>query len=98
MSTDGTHVEVFHVPPQIMLHPDVDDMLHDHALGLAHGKGLIPVGPIFITHKMVEGTGMSLQEGVAMGVNSLQGLAATAAGLGAQLVEVTASMMVGSKL
>ena len=93
-----THTEVFHVPPQILLHPEVDNMLHDHALGLAHAKGLIPVGPILIEHKLVQRTGLSLQEGVAMGVNSLETLAATAAGLGMEVVEVTASMLIGSKL
>lgn len=93
-----THTEVFHVPPQILLHPEADAMLHDHALGLAHAKGLIPVGPIFIEHKLVQQTGIALAEGEKMAVNDLRMLAATAAGLGMEVVEVTASMMIGSKL
>lgn len=93
-----THTEVFHVPPQILLHPEWESMAHDHALTLAHAKNIIPVGPIHIETQMVSSTGMSLHEGVAMGVNSLEALAATAAGLGAQIVEVRATMLVGSRL
>lgn len=93
-----TLVVVFHVPPQILLNPEWEAMAHDHALGLAHEQGVIPVGPILIETEIKHSTGMSLQEGIAMGVNSLAGLAATAAGLGMEIVEVKASMLVGSRL
>lgn len=99
MDDSGETLEViFHVPPQILLHPDWESMAHDHALGMAHERGVIPVGPILITTELKTTTGLSLQEGMAMGVNSLAGLAATAAGLGLEIVEVKASMLIGSRL
>lgn len=89
---------VFHVPPQILMDPQWEAMAHDHALGLAHKAGVIPIGPILIETELKRSTGLSLQEGVKMGLNSLEGLAATAAGLGMEIVEVTASMLIGSRL
>jgi hypothetical protein len=94
MEDTGETLKVsFFVPPQILLHEQWDDMAHDHALKLAHEQGVIPVGPILIETELVEQTG--LQEGVPM---SLNGMAAAAAGLGLQVVKVTASMLVGSRL
>lgn len=98
MADDDTYTVTFHVPPQILLHEEWEAMAHDHALGMAHAAGVIPVGPILITTELKRTTGISLVEGMAMGVNSLGALAATAAGLGLEVAEVTASMMIGSRL
>lgn len=91
--TGETFTVTFFVPPQILLHEEWEAMAHDHALGMAHEAGVIPVGPILIETEMVRQTGLT--EGVPM---SLNGMAATAAGLGLEIVKVTASMLVGSRL
>lgn len=95
--TGETFVAKFHVPPQILLHPEWEDMAHDHALKMAHEQGIIPVGPIMIETEIKKMGGMS--EGKPMQVHSLSELLGTVAqGLGMEVVEVTATMMVGSRL
>lgn len=92
-----TFVAKFTVPPQILLHPEWEAMAHDHALGMAHEQGIIPVGPIIIETEIKKLGGMV--EGQPMQVHSLEELLGTVAqGLGMEVVEVTATMMVGSRL
>lgn len=95
--TGETFVAKFHVPPQILLHPEWEAMAHDHALGMAHQQGIIPVGPIMIETEIKKMGGMV--EGQPLQVHTLAELhAAVAQGLGMEIVEVTATMMVGSRL
>lgn len=89
-----TYTVTFHVPPQILLHPEWESMAWDHALKLAHENGVIPVGPIHIETKSSSAT-VGLVEGQPMLIHKM---AAAAAGLGLEVVEVTATMMVGSRI
>lgn len=92
-----TFVVKFNVPPQILLDPQWDAMAHDHALKMAHEQGVIPVGPIMIETETRKMGGMA--EGQPMQVHSMAELLGTVAqGLGMEVVEVTATMMVGSRL
>lgn len=92
--TGETFKAIFHVPPQILLHPEWEAMAHDHALKMAHEQGVIPVGPIMIETRLTSGQ-VGLVEGQPMLINRM---AAAASGLGMEVVEVTASMLVGSRL
>lgn len=91
--TGETFVVKFLVPPQVTLLPEWDAMAWDHALKLAHEQGVIPVGPIMIDLERKTGQAQ-LVEGQPIMINKLT----HAAGMGLEVVEVTATMMVGSRL
>lgn len=90
-----TYVVEFYVTPQQTMVDGFDNMAWDYALGKAHEAGVIPIGPIHIETELVKPPGAGfLEEGVPMRVQSM----ASALGLQQELVKVTASMMVGTRL
>lgn len=91
--TGDTFKVFFDVPVQVTLLPEFNDMAWDHALAAAHAAGVIPVGPIHIETETIKPSG--LVEGTPMQVASLAQLIA---GGGLDVVRVTATMMVGSRL
>lgn len=82
----GTVVVEFFVPPQLLLHDEWESMAHDHALGMVHQRGIIPVGPSHVTTEKVP-PGEQLTPGIPLAVNPLMG----------EVVRVRVEFMVGTQ-
>lgn len=89
-----TFVVEFFVTPQQTMAEDFDKAAWDHALAMAHKNGVIPIGPIHIETELVKNElPAGLTEGQSMRVHSMmQALSPQ------ELVKVTATMMVGTRL
>lgn len=93
--TGETFKVEFFVTPQQTLVEDFNSQAWDYALAQAHKQGVIPIGPIHIETELVKPEPPpGLTEGQAMRVHSMM----EALGGNQELVRVTATMMVGTRL
>lgn len=107
---DGVFTLKFQAPRQLLLHDDFDAMVWDECLRQAHAAGVMPVGPILVTHSEIEDAPpkpSELREGESMKERMerwqaenghryvMEGFASAAQ---VDLIQVTASVQIGVAL